>query len=219
MINRFSPPTGRRRGPGSCSAGRPWMKAGDWPGCARMAPAWRPWSSTPVRAGSPPTAPRSPSSPRTCPPVPRGKPSRGSTPSTSLEGTALDRRRQRVPHRLGQRGGPLARASASLPPRPPSPRWCMQGQSTRQMAHVLALSPHTVQDHLRSNFARTGVRTRSQRSARSSWSTTCPMTQPRPLPMVTGWWWPGARGGRPRRLACARSRRGAGSRPAGRTAR
>ena len=41
-------------------------------------------------------------------------------------------------------------------------RLCMEGQSTRQMAHVLALSPHTVQDHLKSIFAKTGVRSRSE---------------------------------------------------------
>lgn len=41
-------------------------------------------------------------------------------------------------------------------------RLCMQGLSTREMAHALALSPHTVQDHLKSIFAKTGVRSRSE---------------------------------------------------------
>jgi DNA-binding CsgD family transcriptional regulator len=41
-------------------------------------------------------------------------------------------------------------------------RLCMQGLSTRHMAHALALSPHTVQDHLKSIFAKTGVRSRSE---------------------------------------------------------
>jgi DNA-binding CsgD family transcriptional regulator len=41
-------------------------------------------------------------------------------------------------------------------------RLCMQGLSTRQMAHALALSPHTVQDHLKSIFTKTGVRSRSE---------------------------------------------------------
>jgi DNA-binding CsgD family transcriptional regulator len=39
---------------------------------------------------------------------------------------------------------------------------CMDGLSTRQMANALALSPHTVQDHLKSIFAKTGVRSRSE---------------------------------------------------------
>jgi DNA-binding CsgD family transcriptional regulator len=41
-------------------------------------------------------------------------------------------------------------------------RLCMDGLSTRQMANALALSPHTVQDHLKSIFAKTGVRSRSE---------------------------------------------------------
>jgi DNA-binding CsgD family transcriptional regulator len=41
-------------------------------------------------------------------------------------------------------------------------RLCMEGLPTRQMAQTLALSPHTVQDHLKSIFAKTGVRSRSE---------------------------------------------------------
>jgi DNA-binding CsgD family transcriptional regulator len=41
-------------------------------------------------------------------------------------------------------------------------RLCMEGLTTRQMAHALALSPHTVQDHLKSIFAKTDVRSRSE---------------------------------------------------------
>jgi DNA-binding CsgD family transcriptional regulator len=41
-------------------------------------------------------------------------------------------------------------------------RLCIDGLSTRQMANALALSPHTVQDHLKSIFAKTGVRSRSE---------------------------------------------------------
>ena len=41
-------------------------------------------------------------------------------------------------------------------------RLCMQGLSTQQMARALVLSPHTVQDHLKSVFAKTGVNSRSE---------------------------------------------------------
>jgi DNA-binding CsgD family transcriptional regulator len=40
-------------------------------------------------------------------------------------------------------------------------RLCMEGLTTKQMAHAIALSPHTIQDHLKSIFAKTGVRSRS----------------------------------------------------------
>ena len=63
---------------------------------------------------------------------------------------------------------------------------CMQGQSTKQMGHMLNVSPYTIQDHLKSIFRKTGVRTRGELVGQVFLEHYIPRWEPRAEPPA-GW--------------------------------
>jgi DNA-binding CsgD family transcriptional regulator len=65
-------------------------------------------------------------------------------------------------------------------------RLCIQGQATKQMAKALHVSPYTVQDHLKSIFDKTGVRTRNELVGQIFLEHYAPRWEDRPDPPA-GW--------------------------------
>ena len=64
---------------------------------------------------------------------------------------------------------------------------CMQGRSTKEMAHAMSLSVYTIQDHMKSIFDKTGVRSRGELVGQIFLEHYAPRWEPATHP-PPGWW-------------------------------
>ena len=66
-------------------------------------------------------------------------------------------------------------------------RLVLHGRSTQEIAETLHLSPYTVQDHLKSIFAKVGVRSRRELAARMFFQLGAPRLEAGVRPRSDGW--------------------------------
>jgi DNA-binding CsgD family transcriptional regulator len=82
---------------------------------------------------------------------------------TRLSGRADGRTAVIIQPAAPQEVGPLVALAYGLSERERQiTRLCMKGESTKEIAQMLGLSPYTVQDHLKSIFDKTGARSRGE---------------------------------------------------------